>query len=78
MSTTEQKVEEFSQEEKARLTQLAKEKLEIGLKEADNSISRTMCESEYYADLNKIEKNINPFNLKKPDTSEFECIGCSA
>jgi hypothetical protein len=53
-------------------------KYDADLETAESQMEIAMCKAEKDSNLKKLKEGINPFNIQKPDDSDFECIGCGS
>ena len=53
-------------------------KLEQDTNNATTDMEVAMCKAEFKSNLEKIENNINPLEIQRPEDSQFECVGCGS
>ena len=68
----------LSPEYKQMLIAKCNENYKKELADRDTSLEEAMCRAQHKANLKKIEDNIDPFKIDRPDSSNFECEGCGS
>lgn len=68
----------FTPQEREALIQKCRLKYEEDVNKSDTSIEIAMCKAEFESNLKKIENNVNPLDIQRPEDSQFECVGCGS
>lgn len=74
----EQTLNVFTQDYKENLIEKCNAQYQKDLDECETTLEEAMCRAELKSNLAKIENNIDPFKTERPDTSDFECVGCGS
>ena len=74
----EQTLNAFSAEYRESLIAKCNTQYKNDLEDCETTLEEAMCRAELKANLSKIENNIDPFKTERPDSSDFECVGCGS